>query len=229
MAKEIPMDPELKVPEQQTSGIEYKMFGSGEVFRIDHDDGGKKTLMAKHDGENLIFESANTRRFLPRVAAYLKSSKISYKEIYTKAEGTETEAAQPPPIAPPNTPAPIAPAEVVTENFDPNFQVEGQQPPAEIIPPPPLMNKRDGDKTKAYVEWMKRYKPEEYEERYGIIGQGTVTKFNRVPHPEIPGRYHREPYQKPALLARRKIHLTEKPDQQGDGDFAPIPREDDDE
>ena len=91
------------------------------------------------------------------------------------------------------------------------------------IPPPPLKNKRDGDKTQAYVEWMQKYKPEEFAAKYGVTGQGYVTKTRKIPDPEIPGRFSREAYKAPALLSRRKTHLTEKPDVQEDEGYAPVP------
>lgn len=93
----------------------------------------------------------------------------------------------------------------------------------DTIPPPPLKNKRDGDKTEAYVEWLKQYKPEEFNAKYGVTGQGFVTKTRKVPDPEIPGRFTAESYRVPALLARRKTHLTERPDQVEEDGFAPIP------
>jgi len=91
------------------------------------------------------------------------------------------------------------------------------------IPPPPLKNKRDGDKTAAFVDWMKKYKPDEFNTKYGVTGQGYVTKTRRIPDPEIPGRYTAEAYKVPALLSRRKTHLTEKPDVVEDEGYAAIP------
>jgi hypothetical protein len=76
------------------------------------------------------------------------------------------------------------------------------------IPPRPKMDLRYGDKTPAVVEWFKRYYPNEYKARYGIRGEGTVTKF-RVELNER-GEKVRVPYQVDAVIADRKTHLTEK-------------------
>jgi hypothetical protein len=91
------------------------------------------------------------------------------------------------------------------------------------IPPPPRKNKRDGDKTAAYVEWLQKYKPDEFNQRYGIQGQGQVTKTRPIPDPEIPGKFSQEAYKVPALLSRRKTHLTERPDQVQDEGYEAIP------
>lgn len=95
------------------------------------------------------------------------------------------------------------------------------------IPAPPPRNKRDGYKTPAYVEWFKKWYPEEYEEKYGIIGPGTVMKTRQVPHPEIAGRSTTEQFEVPATLATKKTHLTEKPIEVVDEGYAEIPMEDD--
>lgn len=91
------------------------------------------------------------------------------------------------------------------------------------IPPPPPRNKRDGDKTPAYVDWMRQYYPEEFKLRYGVIGDGEVTKYRKIPDPEVVGRFTQQAYRQPALLARRKIHLTEKPITKEDDGYAPVP------
>jgi hypothetical protein len=93
------------------------------------------------------------------------------------------------------------------------------------IPAPPAKNKRDGDKTKEYVDWFKKYYPEEYEKKYGIIGQGTVMKTRKIPHPEIAGRSTTEQFEVPAILSSRKMHLTEKPTEVADEGYAEIPEE----
>ena len=89
--------------------------------------------------------------------------------------------------------------------------MEGDRPdpiPAAGIPPRPKMTPQAGDKTPAVVEWYRKYKPAEYRARYGIKGEGTVTKF-RVELNER-GEKIRVPYEVEATLAHRKTHLTEK-------------------
>lgn len=76
------------------------------------------------------------------------------------------------------------------------------------IPPIPKKDMRLGDKTPAVVEWYRKYKPAEFKARYGIKGEGVVTKF-RVKKNEKDEDV-KVPYEKAATLADRKIHLTEK-------------------
>lgn len=80
--------------------------------------------------------------------------------------------------------------------------------PKEKIPPMPKKDMRLGDKTPAVVEWYRKYKPAEFKARYGIKGEGTVTK-TRVETDEK-GNKVNVPYEVEATLADRKIHLTEK-------------------
>src|SRR5512136_2701332 len=90
--------------------------------------------------------------------------------------------------------------------------------PVKDIPPPPKKTMRDGDKTPAYVEWLKKYKPNEYKARYGIIGEGKVMKEKIVTDEE--GKPKKVAVAVDALLAERKIHLTEKPEANQNSDYA---------
>jgi hypothetical protein len=81
----------------------------------------------------------------------------------------------------------------------------------ESIPPAPAQTIRDGDKTPAFVEWLKKYHPDKYATKFGIIGPGTVTKWAESKEP-ITGKPIRTPYTETAILSHRKTHLTEKPD-----------------
>lgn len=204
MPEEPQADPDLKIPEEKRTGISYFMGGDGHIWRIDHDDRNARRHMAVHDGTDVIYDDEEARKFHVRIAQYLKQNGIEFSNVFVRSPGTA------PKVEPPLQKNPI-------DFVD----------PSENIPPPPMRNKRDGDKTPAYVEWLQRYKPDEFNERYGIIGPGSVTKYKKVPHKEIAGRYHREPYQKKALLGRRKTHLTEKPDAQGEQTYAPIPPRED--
>lgn len=191
------MDPAIK-PEPPKTGVSYAMYGDGSIYRIDHENGNQKQKLATHDGESLIYVNQEARKFHMRVAMYLKEAGVEYAGTFVSPDADEV----PPP-------APV--------RRDANPVPEGN------IPPPPRKNKRDGDKTPEYVEWVRKYRPQEFIERYGIQGDGTVTKFRKVPHKEIAGRYSEEPYQMPALIARRKIHLTELPQGKDDEGYAPIP------
>lgn len=88
--------------------------------------------------------------------------------------------------------------------------LEGDTPagPDLDIPPMPKKSMRDGDKTPEVVEWYRKYKPEEYRARYGIQGTGRVERF----------RDNGEVFEEEVTVATRKIHLTEKPVANIDGD-----------
>lgn len=97
--------------------------------------------------------------------------------------------------------------------------LQGDKPdPVKDIPPCPKKTMRDGDKTPAVVEWYKKYKPNEYKARYGIIGPGTVPKEKFVTDEE--GKPKKVVVQVEAILADRKIHTTEKPEARQNSEYA---------
>ena len=193
MTDDIPMDPAVQAPPQK--GIKYILMGDDRVMRMNYDTG-EKTHVASLEMRMLVFENDNALKYRAKVSEALKDLEIEYEGVAVREGNVEPKEAT-------LNPSPV--------------------PRSTTIPPPPPKNKRDGDKTKEYVEWLKQWKPEEFESRYGIKGPGSVTKFRKVPHPEIRGRFSREPYSKPALIAVRKTHLTEKADQKDDEGYAAIP------
>lgn len=80
--------------------------------------------------------------------------------------------------------------------------------PETAIPPRPAMDPRFGDKTPALVEWLRRYAPEEFKERFGVIGEGEYQVRERLAGKT---RINTITSTKRGLLARRKTHLTNKP------------------
>mgnify|MGYP003128011140 CR=1 FL=1 len=74
--------------------------------------------------------------------------------------------------------------------------------------PVPKKNPKFGDKTPAYVEWLKKYRPEKWAEKYGYKGEGQVPVFelNKETGVEEFNGY------KDATFTRRKTHMTEKPE-----------------
>lgn len=153
-------------------------------------------------------------------------SKVSYTFDETSREITRTDANGPQVLATINDKV-LEYASMDTKKFHPavvrflneegikfeSIYIKGQKKDVvdeKDIPKPPKKTIEQGDKTPAYVEWMKQYKPEEYKARYGIIGKGTVTKI------EYGVNQHNRPtkrsYKTEALLATRKTHLTELPD-----------------
>lgn len=69
-----------------------------------------------------------------------------------------------------------------------------------------------GDKTPAFVEWLKKNKPKQFAKTYGVQGEGTVTRRLKGTDP-VTGRPTEQTYEERALISDRKTHLTEKPDQ----------------
>lgn len=97
--------------------------------------------------------------------------------------------------------------------------LEGDKPdsvPAAGIPPRPKMTVEAGDKTPAVVEWYRKYKPAEYKARYGIVGEGTITKHRKEKNEK--GETISVPFEVDATLAHRKTHLTEKIEAGGNPD-----------
>lgn len=73
-------------------------------------------------------------------------------------------------------------------------------------PQPPKKNPQFGDKTPAFVDWLKRYRPDQFAIRYGVKGTGKVPIIKTNPSTgidEVVGY-------KDAEFATRKTHLTEK-------------------
>jgi hypothetical protein len=214
--QEPPMDPSIVVEPQPTTGIAYEMYADGKIYRVDHGNDHSRMLIAKHDGANLIYEDHNLKRYHVAVVPYLKKQGVTWDNVLI--DGVDT------------TPVTRGPTGTTVEAEE----VDEVSEPA-AIPKCPLKNKRDGDKTEAVVEWYRKYHPEEFKRRYGIDGPGTVTKYKKVPYVDpktrtiTPGRYTTEPFQEAALLSKRKIHLTEKPDKGGDEQYAPVPLRDDQE
>lgn len=73
------------------------------------------------------------------------------------------------------------------------------------IPPRPRMDRLMGDKTPALVRWLERYKFSEFKERYGVLGRGTVPRYETDLDGETRLVGHEEVW-----IARRKTVLTER-------------------
>lgn len=70
------------------------------------------------------------------------------------------------------------------------------------VEPPPKKNPRFGDKTPAYVSWLREYRPKKYAEKFGI-----ERKDQKVPIYDSSGEIVR--YEK-MDVGRRKTHSSEK-------------------
>ncbi len=74
------------------------------------------------------------------------------------------------------------------------------------IEEPPKKNPQFGDKTPAYVEWLRKHRPDKFNARFGVKGKGKVPVIVTNPETgidEVTG--YRD-----ADMATRKTHLTEK-------------------
>ncbi len=69
-------------------------------------------------------------------------------------------------------------------------------------PTPPKKNPMYGDKTPAYVEWLKEHRPDVFNAKYGVTGPGKVPVVDDLTG-EVTG--YRD-----ATMATRKNHLTDK-------------------
>jgi hypothetical protein len=96
--------------------------------------------------------------------------------------------------------------------FDGSVSLAGQgtdDTEGKSIPKAPKQTIEQGDKTPAYVEWVKKHKPKEFEARYGVRGEGKIEKTRRVTDVAT-GRPKDEAYTIDGVIADRKTHLTEK-------------------
>lgn len=74
---------------------------------------------------------------------------------------------------------------------------------ANDLPMPPKKNPRFGDKTPAYVDWLRDHFPSKYERKFGVTDHDrSITKFTR----------NGDRVQVTADIARRKTHKSEKPE-----------------
>lgn len=74
------------------------------------------------------------------------------------------------------------------------------------IPQPPKKNPQYGDKTPAFVEWLQKYRPDEFAKRFGVKHKGKAPIWKTNPET---GAEEMIGY-KDADFATRKTHLTEK-------------------
>ena len=71
----------------------------------------------------------------------------------------------------------------------------------EDVPPPPMKNPRFGDKTVKYVDWLRKYRPSIYEDRYGV--QEFDKKLSKLDGEGIARTYTKD-------IAARATHRSEK-------------------
>jgi hypothetical protein len=164
-------------------GVIYNIDTSGVVTRADNTG---SVILATFVGGVLTYADAAAVKYHVRVLRFLKSR----GHTVTSVQAPQVEAA---PI--------LATPEGIEEKTDASPLV---------APPCPPMEKKFGDKTPAVVEWYRQYRPEEYKTRYGIIGDGTVTKYRK--QIVVKNGFQTEeliPTVVQGTLAHRKTHVTE--------------------
>lgn len=157
-----------------------------EITRTDKDSTTTVAVLEKETGA-VVFETQELTKFRVPTLRFLNDSQVDYKTIAVKGAKRDKVKDDEPPC-----PVPKA---------------VGQGKPGydEYV-----AYLRDGDKYEPIVEWFRKYRPEEYKVRYGIRGPGEVQKlegFDTNPKTgEKTPRYRTQE----ALIADRKMHLTEK-------------------
>lgn len=169
--------------EKAKSTVSWDLLEDNTITRND----GKETItVATLNGKAIEYATADLRkRFHPAVVQFLTDEEIEFdNDLITVADTPGADL-------------------VVDENSD-EFNAG--------IPSPPKQNIRQGDKTPAYVDWLFKYKPNTFKQKYGIIGRGTVIRRHVTVDP-VTGREKRiEIPEENVLLATRKTHLTELKD-----------------
>jgi hypothetical protein len=182
--------------QSQMPDITYKLVpvipeGSPEDFKPTHSqitrtDKDSTTTVAiyEHETGAIVFETQELTKFRVPTLRFLNDEQVPYKLMTVKGEKRDKIKDDEPPCPKPN---PKDRDEVVAYM-------------------------RDGDKWAPIVEWFKRYRPREYAIRYGIIGEGEVQKLDGFDTNQKTGEKTPRYVTKQALIATRKIHLTEKPE-----------------
>lgn len=156
-------------------------------FEITRTDKDSTSSIAFIENELLEFVSDEMTKFRVPTLRFLNDQNVPYRQIAVKGKKKDKIKEDEPPCP---IPAPSSPGKAGYDAY------------VEYL--------RDGDKYAPIVEWFKRYRPEEYKVRYGIIGPGEVQKLEGYDTNQKTGektpRYRTED----ALIATRKIHHTEK-------------------
>lgn len=215
--------------ERPKSGTKYHIEkledGAADVFRVPSDENDPVALVAKLRNGVVNYEDG-MQRFDPVVRRRLNESKIPFNNVVLP------EGKIPPPEPPPRNP--------VLGNKDPekkewlekygksdspigvlNSEVKEailwlrnkhQMPPVvETNPPPAPSTKKDGDKTPAYVEWLLRYKPDEFAKKYGVMRIGRVKREEPTIDPNT-NKLVKRKWEETGVISKRKTHLTLKND-----------------
>jgi hypothetical protein len=171
------------IPDNAGEGYEPKKF---EITRTDKD---STTTVARYEKETEVVEFANKEltKFRVPVLRFLNDENVPYKTIAIAGQKRDKIKDDEPPCPIPG------PAKQGTASYDAY-----------------VAYLRDGDKYAPIVEWFKKYRPEEYKLRYGIVGPGEVQKFDGFDTNQKTGEKTPRYRTQEAIIAERKTHLTEK-------------------
>jgi hypothetical protein len=173
------------------SDVSYSLNEQNQVVRTKGTD---ETVLATFgEAGALHYESAATRKFHPQVLKFIEDEKIPFNPDAVTVTDDDVQG-----------------TESIDDEHTPEFNAG--------IPKPPKKTIESGDKTPAYVDWLQKYKPKTYAQKYGIVGEGQVTKYKDGFDPNT-GRPIKVAKTEDATLSRRKTHRTEKleaADDQGD-------------
>jgi len=182
-------DQPSETPEPK-QGVRYRTTPEGQTFRSAQGGPDEHICDISPDGD-VTFVNQDLFRYRPAVLRHYGVIGRTYKNVTTRTILTEAVEA--------------------LSNQNPVIAPAGVLPPPEtapsVIPPAPKLDKMAGDKTPAYVEWLARYHPEKFRERYGVIEEGEYEESKAAVRG---GRLVRETIKKRGLIAARATHMTAK-------------------
>lgn len=171
-------------PKKVASDVVYSINDDRQIVRTKGESAGV-VLATLTEANGLEYVDAQTRKMHPQVVRFLADEKISFNaDAVTVAGDTELESQD---------------TDIDSEHT-PEYNASIPQPPKKTI--------ESGDKTPAYVDWLRKFKPKTYAQKYGIVGEGQVTRY--LPSQDARGRPTLTPKTEDAILSRRKTHRTEK-------------------
>lgn len=177
--------------------VRYNTDEQGRTFRTPPD-GQSQHVSTLLEGDVVEYVSLETKKYAPGILSHLKAyllpqgRQVKETRVAGQAPAADTEASPAP------SPSEPAPAPVVVA-----------KPAQEGIPPPPPLDRMLGDKTPAYVQWLRTYHPEEFRRRYGVMQGGQEVEFTTKEKQVGPnGRLVETSVRKRGLVAARKTCIT---------------------
>lgn len=185
-AKPVVVKPAAKTPikKKVQSDVVYSIDDDSREISRKKGDSAPVVLATLTPAGGIHYVSAETRKMHPQVVRFLTDEKIEFNPDGVTVDDSELESK------------------------DTDIDDEHTEEYNASIPSPPKKTIESGDKTPAYVDWLRKHKPKTYAQKYGIVGEGQVTKY--LPAQDERGRPTLKAVTSEAILARRKTHRTEK-------------------